>query len=72
MENENRSAFPLPNDVPQDYSGSNIDGLTKREYFAGLALQGLCANQFLDYKSPKETVRKAIDLADFLLSELDK
>ena len=41
MENKNRSAFPLPSDTPQDYSGSDIDGLNKREYFAGLAMQGM-------------------------------
>jgi len=46
-------------------------GLTKREHFAGLALQGLCSNQFFNHKAD-EAPQLAVLLADALLSELDK
>jgi hypothetical protein len=53
MENGKLPAFAnkpyaeLPEDVKDNFAGwdgFNFTGLTKREYFAGLALQGLCAN----------------------------
>jgi len=62
-----------------DYSGlTNViefqNGLTKREYFAGLALKGVTAfipndSQDEDYKI---YARQAIKLADALLEELSK
>jgi methyl coenzyme M reductase beta subunit len=49
-------------------------GLSKREHFAGLAMQGLAARN-LDYGQPtwvEDTANMATDLADALLKELDK
>jgi len=44
--------------------------LTKREYFAGLALQGLCANDMsID---AEEAVRLSVQMADDLIKELEK
>ena len=43
-------------------------GLTKREYFAVLAMQGLISYGSWD----KNTSRIAVELADRLLNELDK
>jgi hypothetical protein len=44
------------------------DGLTKREYFAGLAMQGLLSNDL-----PVRGVAKcALEYADALLGELEK
>ena len=45
-------------------------GLTKREYFAGLAMQGLCAKQEHFYF--KEAAREAVAYADALLKELEE
>jgi hypothetical protein len=61
-----KAAFYHPDggvDTPQQ-------GLTKREYFAGLAMQGLLANPdlYVDMKIGQE----AVALADELLAELDK
>lgn len=42
--------------------------LTKREIFAGLALQGLCANEFRGTVSAFAS--RAVELADSLLTEL--
>jgi len=46
------------------------NGLTKREYFAAMALQGLCAK----YGSAvyKESPANALLMADALLKELDR
>jgi len=54
-------------------------GLTKREYFAGLAMQGLCSNNEWsknlttdDWDSYKERlISGSVELADELLKQLD-
>lgn len=43
--------------------------LTKREYFAGLAMQGQIAHGWVE---PEEISEKAVMLADALLAELEK
>lgn len=48
----------------------SYDGLTKREYFAAMAMQGLLA-----YKGdviPDIVVEKAVLTADYLLKEIEK
>ena len=62
------SAFPI-----NDNGEPIADGLTKREYFAAMAMQGLCSfgdgNSFIrDEMIPK----KAVELADALIAELNK
>ena len=48
-------------------------GLTKREHFAGLAMQGLCANANLNQSfKAKDIARYATSYADALLAELEK
>ena len=44
--------------------------LTKREYFAGLAMQGLISRQ--DIEDPENTANNAVCYADALLEELSK
>lgn len=63
-----------------DNKNSNIVSLTKREYFAGLAMQGLLSNPnwMSQYKNdnylfPAEIVAKiAIEKADELLKQLSQ
>ena len=53
---------------------STITGLTKREYFAGLALQGTCSNQeFLKNLNadPNLVIKACIEIADELLKQLE-
>lgn len=45
-------------------------GLTKREYFAGLAMQGLLANQRLS-ATEQEVASASVILADELLKQLE-
>ena len=52
-------------DAPQE-------GLTKREYFAAMAMQGIIANKDgLDIKIER-IVESAVDTADALIDELNK
>lgn len=47
-------------------------GLTKREYFAGLALQAIISsNRYLEYEKACWTVNSAVKYADALLLELE-
>ena len=63
-----------------DYSQGNFEGLTKREYFAGLAMQGLISNPNIkrptpsyidDGKEYSDFSKVAIEYADELLKQLE-
>jgi hypothetical protein len=57
--------YPGANDLPST-------GLTKREYFASMALQGIISNKDgLDIKIER-IVESAVDTADALIDELNK
>ena len=65
--NADKPINPIPEDI-RDYSGNfdnRFSGLSKREYFAGLAMQGLLASnngQSIDY-----LIHQSIKAADELL-----
>lgn len=62
----NVNAFPrmFGNDAPKD-------GLTKREYFAAMALQGVLSH-LTTRVSAEEVARAAVEVADQLIIELNK
>ena len=66
------SGFKDPNGAGFTFDG----GLTKREYFAAMALQGILANQDFYGISVQGNLQvaswKAIDVADALIAELNK
>lgn len=67
MINADSPAFPV-----SEPTGMQNSGLTKREYFATIALQGICAA----YKgtmpmSYNNAAKKAVKLADELIKELN-
>ena len=75
MKNEDKPINPIPEHFDK-YKNENI-GLTKREYFAGLALQGLISS-FTEKASyggwgteMEATIKCAIDYADELLKQLE-
>ena len=70
MNNKNRSASPM------QYYGRNNEtvtalGLTKREHFAAMALQGMVSVCAYDEQVTSKC-RAAVEYADALLKELDK
>lgn len=68
MKNADKPMHPLhPN---HDGKYSYWDGLIKREYFAAMAMQGLCANPAV---SDNANIAKiSVSLADELLKQLEK
>ena len=67
MPQEFKSKGPLG-----DTMTSNFKGLTKREYMAAMAMQGLCANRHGHECSPDNISEFAVSCADSLLKELEK
>jgi hypothetical protein len=48
-------------------------GLTKKELFTAMAMQGLCACSISgNHKSPKALAKEAVEYADALFDELNK
>jgi len=69
-ENSNLPAFPV--ELTND-DNIHVEGLSKREWFAGMAMQGLMANEQNAPVTDYEYAAKAcIKMADALLAELDK
>lgn len=70
--NESNGNLPAFANPGSEY-GPGSGGLTKREYFAGLAMQGIIANgDFITSTHQSEIVKHAIELADELLTQLNK
>ena len=80
MKNRDLPAFPLPNEAAPFEGHSAIDGLTKREYFAAMAMQGIVANERAtesnedgEHESIAAAIASnAVFMADALLAELEK
>lgn len=53
-------------------AGPYSHGLTKREYFAAMAMQGFCSNTEVGNMESKRIAEFAVDQADALLAELAK
>ena len=66
-ENGNLSAYPI------DLGRVLCSGLTKRELFAAMAMEGFVSNpkNHLDF-NPEDDAKYCCDLADALLAELEK
>lgn len=78
--NPNEGINPERNLIPKsktglghvvEYGMTNIGGLTKREYFSVLILQGLASNSTRDY-SMVEFAESAVNQADELIKALNK
>ena len=80
MENKYRPAMPSTMAVRDgivttidEYDSQSV-GLTKREHFAAIAMQGILSNgsDHVHNRLPETIAKRAIEMADALLSELDK
>ena len=68
MHNSDMPAMPIvTKDMPVEGSG----GLTKREYFAGLAMQGLCSVERFSDLPEVQIAGLAVTQADALLAALE-
>lgn len=64
------SSIALQNGLSHD---CHVDaGLTLRQHFAGLAMQGMCSETTTSSLSPHQVASMAIQYADALLEELAK
>ena len=69
MSGANLGAEPA---YPWGEHGTALGGLTKREYFAALAMQGCCAAGEYSTATDEQIAGYAVELADALLAELSK
>lgn len=69
MNNSEKPAYPVQIDNEVDVHNY---GLTKREYFAAMAMQGLITMFNGSEMENKELVKRSISAADALLTELSK
>ena len=74
--NSNMPAMPIspasPNSSDPEWAAAVGVGLTKREHFAGLAMQGVLASDVDNIITVSRAVLVAIEAADALLTELEK
>lgn len=72
MNNSDMPAMPVPLNPGSSFQGHGpADGLTKREYFAGLAMQASVIRGYWGERK-QDKAREAIEEADALLAELEK
>ena len=69
MKNADKPINPIPEHFDK-YQNENI-GLTKREYFAGLAMQGMLANSSLNNLKEETVAEISVLCADKLLENLE-
>jgi len=79
MRNSDLPAMPIPNGAdgaPWSISDmgnpGHVFGLTKREYFAGLAMQGVMSADVYAEMSKDDCAKTAVANADALLAELEQ
>lgn len=74
----NHPSNPTENGLIYDHSGSCINkenvGLTKREHFAAIAMQGLLSNNsvYQGYSTPQQQAELSLAHADALIEALNK
>lgn len=71
MSNGNEPSQPVIDDCISTHNKEIFYGLTKREHFTGLAMQGILSHSF-GRGNPEELAVAAVCIADALLAELDK
>ena len=69
--NSDLPATPFTEEAYGDSNTLVYAGLTKREYFAGLAMQGMLAASITTRNEEMATARDAVSQADELLKALD-
>lgn len=72
MNNANKPAYPVHGGYDNDDPRNQIigGGLTKREYFAAMAMQKMI--DFGSWDIREEVIKRSIDFADELLKQLEQ
>jgi hypothetical protein len=70
----NEQAFPIPASHTVQYGSTRtVYGMTKREYFAAMVMQGITANMKLGEDSGYQTIAEwSVKQADALIEALNK
>lgn len=71
MSNANEPAFSTEERSKSAFTNSWRGGITKREYFAALAMQGLLANSFDDHQGQPLSTASYADIADIAVKHAD-
>lgn len=73
MKNSEQPAFPkVKGEHDCQFSSDDLHGLTKREYFAAKAMQGMLANpEITNHISGFPSTREVVGYADELLKQLE-
>lgn len=69
--NGSEPAAPVVDDCISTHNQEIFYGLTKREHFAGLAMQGILANQYNASMTADAVAKQAIENAEALLKGLE-
>lgn len=69
MNEQSHSAFPVVTSTEVLYEGY---GLSKRELFAAMAMQGLCTGFHEVQASEADIAKRSVTFADALINELSK
>jgi hypothetical protein len=72
MNNANMPAMPIGEQIDTCHLNAPCNGLTKREHFAGLAMEGMIVVDADNHLDEGTIAKIAVNLADALLAELDK
>ncbi|MCW5597698.1 MAG: hypothetical protein KIT80_23605 [Chitinophagaceae bacterium] len=72
MKNENAEKPAMPSTVESKDGVYIYLGLTKREYFAAMAMQGMLTNPANSSFSKEFLIQSAVEAADVLLEKLEK
>lgn len=75
--NDGGPAFPVPGEGSWDDPTTckirqRFDGLSKREWFAGMALQGLCASRWGGLQKTETFAAEAVVFAEAMLAALSE
>jgi hypothetical protein len=66
MENKEKYVYPITSEVSEGF-----EGLTKREYFSGIVLQGILAKEGCNFSSYSMIADISVKIADELLERLE-
>lgn len=72
MKNANGDQPAIPTTVELEKAGYIYLGLTKREYFAAMAMQGMLTNPVNASYSIEFLIQCSVEAADVLLEKLEK